>query len=188
MLLDRGAPTQVAGHSVGNLVPPKGSASRLNSRRGQVQFLGRQWSSIKCRTHREAVSGFRPPVFPAPAGHLLRLRSRRAAHMSRVHCAAAPAVASSPRPPCSHCPAEWRASWQQLRSDESTGWATSQGESAVLDLRLQVAGFGVRRITNRCSGPRTHKVLGRGRGRAAANQMHRARVLTGQLAAAELSR
>jgi hypothetical protein len=45
-----------------------------------------------------------------------------------------------------------------------------------------------RRPTNRCSEPRTHKVLGRGRPSLLLTQALRARVLTRQPAVAELNR
>ncbi len=48
----RGAPTRIAGHSVGNLVPPAESAACSHSRRGQFAFLGRKRSSIKCSSDR----------------------------------------------------------------------------------------------------------------------------------------
>jgi hypothetical protein len=46
----------------------------------------------------------------------------------------------------------------------------------------------MRRLTNRCSGPHHHKLLGRGRVVSASWRTPRARVLTRQPAAAELSR
>jgi len=50
-----------------------------------------------------------------------------------------------------------------------------------------VADAGVRRITNRCSGPWTHKVLARGRAQVVGHGSALART-TGRFAAAELSR
>ena len=67
-------------------------------------------------------------------------------------------------------------------------YAKSQGESAVQSSRVPLGGL--RRPPHNKSLLRavTHQVLRRGRGRAAPEQAHRARVLMGCLAAAELSR
>ena len=55
-------------------------------------------------------------------------------------------------------------------------------------LRVPVVGFGVRRLTNRCSGPPTIKCSAAGVDLPPTSLLPRARVLTRQPAAAELSR
>jgi len=58
----------------------------------------------------------------------------------------------------------------------------------VQDSRLHVASFGVRRITNRCSGPGHIKCSAAGVDASPSSHRQRARVLMGWRAAAELSR
>ena len=56
------------------------------------------------------------------------------------------------------------------------------------ELRVRVVGSVPSRITNRCSGPPTIKCSAAGVDSPTSSLLPRARVLTGQLAAAELSR
>ncbi len=91
----RGAPTQVAGHSLASLVPPNESAHPPHCRRGRLASPGKR-SSIKCWPERSAVSMFGPQVLTAPAAHLHPPWQAPAAQRSLVHCAAASVSASSP--------------------------------------------------------------------------------------------
>ena len=103
LLIVRGAPTQVADGFVGNLVQPKGEASRSHCRRAKSALLSRKRSSIKCKAFRATVSRFSPQLSSAPAGHLRLTLNRGAAQWALVHWAAATVAASSPTPWCSHC-------------------------------------------------------------------------------------
>jgi hypothetical protein len=69
------------------------------------------------------------------------------------------------------------------------GCGRSHGGSAVQNPRVQVAGLGVRRITNRCSGPGNIKCQAAGEDALRSSHRFRARVPTKRrLAAAELNR
>ncbi len=169
----RGAPTHIAGDSVGKLVPPIGSALRPRCRRGQV--------ALPCKTvidkvpvNRAAVSRFSPQVLTAPADHLRRTWQPPAGRRFLVHCAAASVSASSPL--------------FKVSPSFKTGSHTVAGimRSAITPRRPS-RHWGCR-LTNRCSDPGRIKCLAAGEDLPTSMGSRRARVLNRRRAVAELGR
>ena len=164
--------------SVPNLVPPKGSASRKS-------LPARDTSSFLCRTTViDKVLGFQgnglqvltPTVACAGSGPLCLRRKLQPLKGCSSNCAAAPVAASSGCR-CFGVGPSFKA------EQEFRGW---QGPSAM-HIPTSVS-FGVCRITNRCSGPGHIKCSAAGGRAVSSTHRFRARVLTSQRAAAELSR
>jgi hypothetical protein len=141
-------------------------------------FQGRKRSSIKCgvKGQRSSLvahkSHLRRRVGEASVGKLVPSVAQRAC----AHCAAATEVASCRRAALAvSAPVPRQASSNKI----------SGSEAVVEEFRMVVAGLGVRRITNRCSGPPHHKVQGARTHQPGGRQTC---APIGRAAAAELSR
>ena len=150
----RGAPTGIAGSSVGNASRPKGSALRQRCRRAIRPVPKSKTVIDQVLGHGAAVSMFRPRTLPAPAGSPTSpLEPVSSPTVLSVHCAAGAVVASSSQRLASHPFVRTRGGPGQFSGRSCC--AKSQG-----------AGRKVRRPPHNKSLQRagTHKVLGRGRG------------------------
>jgi len=92
----RGAPTSIAGSSVGNALLPKGSALRQRCRRAIRPVPQSKTGIDQVLGHGAAVSMFRPRALPAPAwSPISPLEPVSSPSVRSVHCAAGAVVASS---------------------------------------------------------------------------------------------
>jgi hypothetical protein len=168
----------VARFSEQRLCSPASQRHAVVAGAGYVQFpKSNSGHRSSARSSRTAVCRFSPRLLPAPAGHRSLCRNLllpKGLNCSLRRCTCGGIIAAS----------LFGVIGPSFKAEqEFRGW---QGASAVHIPTS--ASFGVCRITNRCSGPGHIKCSAAGVDVSSSPHRFRARVLTSQLAAAELSR